>query len=178
MAWPGCLGKSSTTTCARRVASGRAVALLRHTGGRHHREHPLAVPAARRDSGAGTRQHRLRRRARSGRSRGRHRGTARGDRADRRQPRRDRRDRAQAMTAPNRPSAPPERLAPPTRPAIIVTAAEHPGLKTYLAVIWHRRRLVIALPIVFGILAGVFSILRPRQYDARAAFVATEPQSM
>ena len=82
------------------------------------------------------------------------------------------------MTAPNRPSAPPERLAPPTRPAIIVAAAEHPGLKTYLSVIWHRRRLVIALPIVFGILAGVFSILRPRQYDARAAFVATEPQSM
>jgi uncharacterized protein involved in exopolysaccharide biosynthesis len=84
------------------------------------------------------------------------------------------------MTAPNRPAAPPpERIAPPARPPkISVAAVELPGWKTYVAMLWRHRRLLAALPIVLGGIAGGLSLLRPRQYAARAAFVATEPQPM
>jgi uncharacterized protein involved in exopolysaccharide biosynthesis len=83
------------------------------------------------------------------------------------------------MTAPNRPAAPPERIAPPTRPPkISVAATALPSWKTYFTMVWRHRRLVAALPIVLGGIAGGLSLLRPRQYAARAAFVATEPQPL
>ena len=84
------------------------------------------------------------------------------------------------MTAPNRPAPPaPERLAPPPRPPMIgVAAAEFPSSEAYLAALWRHRRLILALPIVLGATATGLSVLRPRQFSARAAFIASEPQSM
>jgi uncharacterized protein involved in exopolysaccharide biosynthesis len=70
-------------------------------------------------------------------------------------------------------------MAPPLRPPkIAVAVAEFPGWKTYFTIFWRRRRLVAALPLVLGGAAGGLSLLRPRQYAARAAFTASEPQSM
>ena len=82
------------------------------------------------------------------------------------------------MTAPGRTAPPsPERLAPP-RTQQIGVVGEPPSLESYIAILWRRRRLVAGLPIVlFGLAAGI-SLLRPRQYVARAAFIASEPQSM
>ena len=82
------------------------------------------------------------------------------------------------MSAPGRTAPPsPERLTPSQRPQLGVIG-EMPSLESYLSILWRRRRLVAGLPIVlFGLAAGL-SLLRPRQYVARAAFIASEPQSM
>jgi peptidoglycan-associated lipoprotein len=47
-----------------------------------------------------------------------------------------------------------------------------------LAALSKRRRLLVALPLVFALIAVAFVIPRPRFYLARAAFIASEPQSM
>lgn len=83
------------------------------------------------------------------------------------------------MTAPGRPAPPaPERMTPPLRPQQIGVAPAEPGLDDYLAMLWRRRSLVVALPIVLAAIAMGLSLMRPRQYVARAAFIASEPQSM
>jgi uncharacterized protein involved in exopolysaccharide biosynthesis len=82
------------------------------------------------------------------------------------------------MSAPGRTAPPsPDRLAPPQRPQLGVIG-EMPSLESYLTILWRRRRLIAGLPIVLFGLAGGLSLLRPRQYVARAAFIASEPQSM
>src|SRR5262245_42935526 len=83
------------------------------------------------------------------------------------------------MSAPGRTAPPsPERLAPPQRPQQIGVVGQLPRLEPYLTILWRRRRLVAGLPVIlFGLAAGL-SVLRPRQYVARAAFIASEPQSM
>jgi uncharacterized protein involved in exopolysaccharide biosynthesis len=74
---------------------------------------------------------------------------------------------------------PPDRLAPPPRdPRISVTRIDEPTLSAYLHVLARRKWLVITLPFVFAVIAMLASMARPRQYAARAAFVASEPQSM
>lgn len=61
---------------------------------------------------------------------------------------------------------------------MLAMAAASQGADAYLAAIWKHRRLVVALPFVLGALATGLSMLRPRQFAARAAFIASEPQSM
>jgi uncharacterized protein involved in exopolysaccharide biosynthesis len=84
------------------------------------------------------------------------------------------------MSAPNRPAPPaPERLAPSPRPQKFgVTSVDLPSSEAYLHALWRHRRLVVALPIVLAVVATGLSMLRPRQYAAHAAFIASEPQAM
>lgn len=49
--------------------------------------------------------------------------------------------------------------------------------RVYLAAFRRHLRLVIALPLALAVVAVIVSVLRPRPYIARAAFVASEPQS-
>lgn len=51
-------------------------------------------------------------------------------------------------------------------------------LKEYLAAARAHRRLVIMLPLACALVAAGLSVLRPRQYAAHAAFLASEPSSM
>jgi uncharacterized protein involved in exopolysaccharide biosynthesis len=48
----------------------------------------------------------------------------------------------------------------------------------YLAVLRRRYRLLIALPLTLSVIAVGLSVLRPRSYGARAAFLAAEPSSL
>jgi uncharacterized protein involved in exopolysaccharide biosynthesis len=48
----------------------------------------------------------------------------------------------------------------------------------YVTALRSRPRLVAGLPIVFALVALAVAIPRPRFYEARAAFIASEPQSM
>lgn len=85
------------------------------------------------------------------------------------------------MTAPGR-AAPsgPERLAPPPiERRLPGHAFAPPGLfDVAVAAINRHRRLVVALPLVFATITGIVSLSRARFYVARAAFIASEPQSM
>ncbi|MGH7618457.1 MAG: hypothetical protein ACREPM_14650 [Gemmatimonadaceae bacterium] len=81
------------------------------------------------------------------------------------------------MSAPGRSAPPaPERLTPPLRPLGVAVA--QPGLDVYLAALWRRRRLVIALPLALTTVVASLMLFSPRKYSARAAFIASEPQSM
>ena len=85
------------------------------------------------------------------------------------------------MSAPGRTSTPPpERIAaPPPRPQPVTGAFEPPNtLALALAAFNKRRRLLVALPLVFSLIGVAIVIPRPRFYLARAAFIASEPQSM
>src|SRR6185369_15863139 len=85
------------------------------------------------------------------------------------------------MSAPGRTSTPPpERLAAPApRPQPMTGAFEPPNtLALSLAAFNKRKRLIVALPLVFSLIAVALVIPRPRFYLARAAFIASEPQSM
>jgi uncharacterized protein involved in exopolysaccharide biosynthesis len=85
------------------------------------------------------------------------------------------------MSAPGRAAPPgPERLTPPPAQHRLPTHILAPPGTFELAVaaFQRRRRLVVALPLAFAAIAVAVVIPRPRYYVARAAFVASEPQSM
>src|SRR5262245_29328390 len=84
------------------------------------------------------------------------------------------------MSAPPRtPPQAPDRLAPPTRSSIIPPSRAPEGaLDPYIRALSARIWLVVLLPIVFAVIALAFSISRPRMFEARAAFLASEPQSL
>lgn len=48
----------------------------------------------------------------------------------------------------------------------------------YLAASRRHKRLLVALPLTLAVIAMAGSLLRPRMYTARAAFLASEPSSM
>ncbi|MEO8621433.1 MAG: hypothetical protein ABI625_10230 [bacterium] len=48
----------------------------------------------------------------------------------------------------------------------------------YVAALRKHKRLLVALPLTLAAITGTLSLLRPRMYAARAAFLASEPQSM
>lgn len=84
------------------------------------------------------------------------------------------------MSAPPTPT-PTERYTPPRPDWRRVTLAEPAppeSARAYLRAIARRWRLVVALPLVTGVLALAASLSRQRDYVARAAFVASEPGSM
>ncbi|MGH9889129.1 MAG: hypothetical protein ACREBE_26585 [bacterium] len=82
------------------------------------------------------------------------------------------------MSAPSR-SAPPERELAPPRPArVATTAAPDSSLASYIAALRAHSRIVIGVPLVFALVALGFALLRPRMYEAHAAFIASEPQSL
>jgi len=86
------------------------------------------------------------------------------------------------MSAPPR-TAPPglERLAPPPLRGggtELTPLARPAGIGSYVAALRRRPRLVVGLPLLFALVALAFAIPRPRFYEARAAFIASEPQSM
>jgi uncharacterized protein involved in exopolysaccharide biosynthesis len=65
------------------------------------------------------------------------------------------------------------------RPQPLTGAFEPPDtLALAFAALNRRRRLLVAIPLVFTLIAIAFVIPRPRFYLARAAFIASEPQSM
>jgi uncharacterized protein involved in exopolysaccharide biosynthesis len=82
---------------------------------------------------------------------------------------------------------PPERYTPP-RPdwRRLTPGAFAPGggpapresARAYLVMLARHPRLLVALPLLTGALATAASMARPREYVARAAFVASEPSSM
>jgi uncharacterized protein involved in exopolysaccharide biosynthesis len=78
-------------------------------------------------------------------------------------------------------AAPPERLTPTTTPqrsrAPGIAPADPDSLSIYVAAIRRRLGLVIALPLIFGVVAVGVSLQRKRAYIAHAAFIATEPAS-
>jgi uncharacterized protein involved in exopolysaccharide biosynthesis len=52
------------------------------------------------------------------------------------------------------------------------------GIGVYVAALRARPGLVVGLPMLFSLVALGIAIPRPRFYEARAAFIASEPQSM
>ncbi|MEP6729987.1 MAG: hypothetical protein ABJE10_05090 [bacterium] len=84
------------------------------------------------------------------------------------------------MTHPGLHTSAPERLTPlsdgpriPRRPT-----SDDESFRTYVAAIRKHVRFVVALPLVLATVALVASLLRPRTYEAHAAFLASEPSSM
>lgn len=69
-------------------------------------------------------------------------------------------------------------MAPPVRGAELTPTARPVGIGAYVAALRARPRLVVGLPVLFSLVALGFAIPRPRFYEARAAFIASEPQSM
>lgn len=87
------------------------------------------------------------------------------------------------MSAPPRPSVPPaptERPSPPPlRNADILAAlARSNSAAPYINALRKRARLVVGLPIVLASLAVASSMSRARSYQASAAFLSSEPQSL
>lgn len=87
------------------------------------------------------------------------------------------------MSAPPRPSTPSiptERPSPaPLRNDDILAALAQPnGVSPYIDALRKRLRLIVGLPIVLGLLAVAASMSRARNYEARAAFLSSEPQSL
>ena len=80
------------------------------------------------------------------------------------------------MSAPPRPAPPAP--TPLRAPRNVGEYAPPSGLQPYVAAIRAKLALVVALPLVFGLIAALLSMSRPRAYEARAAFIASEPQSM
>jgi uncharacterized protein involved in exopolysaccharide biosynthesis len=78
-------------------------------------------------------------------------------------------------------SAAPARYTPtgpmpvPDRPAPNTDARDADALGAYRAALARRWRLMVALPLALGATAAGVNLLRPRDYAARAAFVASEP---
>jgi uncharacterized protein involved in exopolysaccharide biosynthesis len=72
--------------------------------------------------------------------------------------------------APVRYTPPAPRPEPPSMPP-----SEAEALRTYLAVLRRRWRLLAALPTALALVAGGLSMSRPRTYAAHAAFLASEP---
>src|SRR6185369_7164782 len=96
-----------------------------------------------------------------------------GHRPDRGQPGGDRGHHA-SMSAPTRAAPPP--LSPWSDPT--PERSPRAELASYADALRRRPRLVVGLPLVFAIVAVGIAIPRPRFFLARAAFVASEPQSM
>ena len=82
------------------------------------------------------------------------------------------------MSAPPRPTAPPtERPTPATLSNADVLAAFAPS-NMYVDALRKRAKLVVALPIILAALATAASMARQRSYEAHAAFLSSEPQSL
>jgi uncharacterized protein involved in exopolysaccharide biosynthesis len=82
------------------------------------------------------------------------------------------------MSAPPRiPLQPPDRLTPRSS-KFAPTRAPEGALDPYIVALRARIRLLIVLPIVLALIALAFNITRPRMFQARAAFLASEPQSL
>lgn len=86
------------------------------------------------------------------------------------------------MSAPPRPAPPsthaPERdgtLRPPRTTAPTTSSS---AFAPYVAALRARLRLVVGLPIAFVAIALALALPRPRMFEARAAFIASEPQSL
>ena len=63
------------------------------------------------------------------------------------------------------------------RPAS-ASSADRDAVMQYLAAFKKHSRLLIVLPLTLSVIALAASLLRPRMYAARAAFLASEPSSM
>lgn len=75
----------------------------------------------------------------------------------------------------------PERLTPATSGAPPRPTPHQPdpdSLRPYLEAAAKHRRLLVLLPLAFGVVAFALSFTRSRTYEASAAFVASEPSSM
>jgi uncharacterized protein involved in exopolysaccharide biosynthesis len=83
------------------------------------------------------------------------------------------------MSAPPRtPLQPPDRLTPRSSTFAPPSRAPEGALDPYIRALRARIRLVIVLPTVFALIALAMTITRPRMFQARAAFLASEPQSL
>ncbi|HEY9226730.1 MAG TPA: hypothetical protein VIP11_08800, partial [Gemmatimonadaceae bacterium] len=86
------------------------------------------------------------------------------------------------MSAPPRPAPV---SPPPLQPERNASPRHFPGaigssnaFDVYLAAIRARLRIVLGLPIAFALVALALSLSRSRMFEARAAFIASEPQSL
>jgi uncharacterized protein involved in exopolysaccharide biosynthesis len=59
-----------------------------------------------------------------------------------------------------------------------MTPTDRETTALYVAILRKHKLLLVALPLTLAAIAGTGSLLRPRMYAARAAFLASEPQSM
>jgi uncharacterized protein involved in exopolysaccharide biosynthesis len=83
------------------------------------------------------------------------------------------------MSAPPRtPLQAPDRLTPRSSTFAPPSRAREGTLDPYIRALRARIRLVIVLPTVVALIAFAFNITRPRMFQARAAFLASEPQSL
>lgn len=83
-------------------------------------------------------------------------------------------------SAGTRTSSLPERLTPPHSEGPTRAAPPPPDrdlTQTYFAAIRRHLRLIVGLPVAFGLAGLAIALLRSRPYVARAAFVASEPSS-
>lgn len=81
------------------------------------------------------------------------------------------------MSIPGR-IAPPDRLSAPLHPRSQRQDDDPESVRPYIESLMRHRRAIVALPLVFATLALGGSVLRPRMFTARAAFLASEPSSM
>jgi uncharacterized protein involved in exopolysaccharide biosynthesis len=81
------------------------------------------------------------------------------------------------MTRLDTPEIARERASTTFTPSFDVSASDRDDLAFYLGSIRRRLRIVIAVPVLFGLAAAGISLLRPREYTASAAFLATEPNA-
>jgi uncharacterized protein involved in exopolysaccharide biosynthesis len=73
----------------------------------------------------------------------------------------------------------PERLNPRSDgPHIGGPPSDAEAARWYLASMRKHWRLLVAIPVTLSLVAGVLSFTRPRPYEARAAFLSSEPASI